>query len=189
MTSPSRSSSMRSMYSAAIMQTCSDHLFHIQARSLDLLRDLLILHCLLTPCGWWRWKSHQVPLFLESANHVAYANRLRGIRLYCCHPSRECVLPILLFFQGSSARADTETFYNISNRPRVFLSYCVLSIVLYALVAFGKMHIKVHSVNAYVDRSPTMRTRGSFFIYMSRDSFSNALSVAVLVHYEAFFTS
>ena len=137
MTSPSRSSSMRSMYSAAIMQTCSDHLFHIQARSLDLLRDLLILHCLLTPCGWWRWKSHQVPLFLEDADHVAYANRLRGIRLYCCHPSRECVLPILLFFQGSSARADTETFYNISNRLRVFLSYCLLSIVQYALATFG----------------------------------------------------
>ena len=142
MTSPSRSSSMRSMYSAAIMQTCSINLFHIQVRSINLhsihlLRHLLILQCLPTPCGWWRWKPHQVPLFLEDADHVAYANRLRGIRLYCCHPSRECVLPILLFFQGSSARADTETFYNISNRLRVFLSYCLLSIVQYALAAFG----------------------------------------------------
>ena len=66
-------------------------------------RNLLILHCLLNPSVWWRWESHQVPLLLESANHVAYAYRLGGIRIYSFHPSRESILPDLLFCQGSSA--------------------------------------------------------------------------------------
>ena len=157
----------------AIRKICSVHLFHVHVRRIDLLRTLCVqnLHILQLPTclrRWARrWACHRVavPLFIESANHVGYANELGGIRLYYCHPSRECVIP---------AHAATETFYKILNAPQILISYCSLSILLYALVASCEMHIKVHSINAYVDRHPTIRAWGCFFVHMTRESYTHA---------------
>jgi len=52
-----------------------------------------------------------------------------------------------------------------------------------------EMRNHAHSVNAFVDRRLTMRTRGSVFVHMSRESYPSALLAALLVRCKAMLTS
>ena len=117
------------------------------------------------------------------------------IRIDCVES--ECTLSIhsMKVFSQIFFSAKVATFKQIRRRAiftnllQQFFSYCPSLIVLYAFVAFNEMRNHAHSVNAFVDRRLTMRTRGSVFVHMTREPYPNALLNDLLVHCEAMLTS